>query len=100
MDEMEIDISGNNERLNSVVSDLSLLVGGPIDQIQSGLGKFVPDGQMGDEKDQKLSLEGELNHEKDQNQQIEVDKISVHKIETSNDAVLDLSCQAISSVVL
>jgi hypothetical protein len=91
MDEVEIDISSNNERLNSMVSDLSLLVGGPVDQIQSGLGKFAP------EREKKLSLEGELNHEKNQNRQIEVDKISVHKIEPGMDAVLDLTRQAIAS---
>ncbi|XP_078151924.1 uncharacterized protein LOC144547205 [Carex rostrata] len=93
MDELEIDVFSNSERLNSVVSDLSLLVGCPGDQIQSGSGEFAPDKQMRDEADRKLSLVGELNHEKDQNQQAEVDNILVHKIETGNDSLLDSNCQ-------
>lgn len=93
MDKVEIDVSSNSERLNLMVSDLSLLVGCPGDQIQFGSGKFAPDKQMRDEEDRKLSLVGELNHEKDQNQQAEVDHILVHKIETGNDSLLVSNCQ-------
>ncbi|KAJ1687857.1 hypothetical protein LUZ63_019247 [Rhynchospora breviuscula] len=92
-DEVEIDVSNNNELLNSMVSDLSLLVSAPVDPIQASSGEFAADEPMRGDKDQKLSLVSELNHQKDQNEQTEVDKISAHNIETGNDAVLDLSCQ-------
>ncbi|KAJ4749863.1 Zinc finger CCCH domain-containing protein 7 [Rhynchospora pubera] len=92
-DEVEIYVSNNNELLNSMVSDLSLLVSAPVDPMQSSFGEFAADEPMRVDKDQKLSLVSELNHHKDQNQQMEVDKISAHNIETGNDAVLDLSCR-------
>ncbi|KAJ3701936.1 hypothetical protein LUZ61_005641 [Rhynchospora tenuis] len=93
VDEVEIDVSNNNECLNSMVSDLSLLVSAPVDLMQSSSGEFAADEPTRSEKDPKLSLVGELNHEKDRNRQIEVDKISVPNINTGNDTVLYLRCQ-------